>query len=122
MAAEVWRRRYKIKGTERLGLHHLYRTMAWLGEPLCEESEERGSLLSPRCTKDLIEEWLFESRRDLFSSLDIVFFDTTSIYFEGEGGETIGQYGSSKERRPDLKQMVVGVVLEESPALGGIVL
>ena len=113
-AAEVWRKRYKIAGAERLGLHHLYRTMAWLGEPLCGESGERGSVLTPRCTKDLIEEWLFESRRDLFSSLDIVFFDTTSIYFEGEGGETTGQYGNSKDKRPDLKQMVVGVVLEES--------
>jgi transposase len=113
-AAEVWRRRYKITGVERLGLHHLYRTMAWLGERLCEEGRERGNVLSPRCTKDLIEEWLFESRRDLFSSLDIVFFDTTTIYFEGDGGETIGRYGNSKDKRPDLKQMVVGVVLEES--------
>lgn len=113
-AAEVWRKRYKIAGAGRLGLHHLYRTMAWLGEPLGEEREERGNGLTPRCTKDLMEEWLFESRRDLFSTLDIVFFDTTSIYFEGEGGETIGQYGNSKDKRPDLKQMVVGVVVEES--------
>ena len=113
-AAEIWRRRYKIEGVERLGLHHLYRTMAWLGEPLWEESGESGSPLTSRCTKDLIEERLFESRRDLFSSLDIVFFDTTSIYFEGHGGETIGQYGNSKDKRPDLKQMIVGVVFEES--------
>lgn len=110
-AAEVWRKRYKIAGAERLGLHHLYRTMAWLGEPL---GGKRESLGTPRCTKDVMEEWLFEERRDLFSTLDMVFFDTTSIYFEGEGGETIGQYGNSKDKRPDLKQMVVGVVLEES--------
>jgi hypothetical protein len=113
-AAEVWRRRYKIAGAERLGLHHLYRTMAWLGEPLGVDSGEKGNGSAPRCTKDLIEERLFEARRDLFSTLDIVFFDTTSIYFEGEGGETIGQYGNSKDKRPDLKQMVVGVVLEEN--------
>ena len=37
---------------------------------------------------------------------------TTSIYFEGEGGETIGQYGNSKDHRPDRKQIVVGVVLD----------
>jgi transposase len=43
-----------------------------------------------------------------------VFFDTTSIYFEGEGGETIGQYGHSKDSRPDLKQMVVGAVLDSA--------
>ena len=67
---------------------------------------------APRCTKDLIEEGLFARRRDLFTELQLVFFDTTSIYFEGEGGETIGQRGHSKDHRPDLKQMVVGAVLD----------
>ena len=38
---------------------------------------------SPRCTKDLIEEALFDRGRDLFSEVGLVFFDTTSIYFEG---------------------------------------
>ena len=66
----------------------------------------------PRCTKDVIEEQLFARRSDLFSELDIVFFDTTSLYFEGEGGETMGQHGHSKDHRPDLHQMVVGVVLD----------
>jgi transposase len=68
--------------------------------------------LVPRCTKDVIEERLFARRSDLFSELDIVFFDTTSLYFEGEGGDTIGQYGHSKDHRPDLHQMIVGVVLD----------
>jgi transposase len=44
--------------------------------------------------------------------MDLVFFDTTSIYFEGDGGETIGQYGHSKDHRSDRKQMVVGMVLD----------
>jgi transposase len=44
--------------------------------------------------------------------LELVFFDTTSIYFEGTGGESLGQYGHSKDHRPDLKQMVVGVVID----------
>ena len=57
-------------------------------------------LKTPRCTKDWIEEELFEQRRDLFSEIDLVFFDTTSIYFEGEGGQEIGQYGKSKDHRP----------------------
>jgi hypothetical protein len=56
---------------------------------------------------------LFAQRRDLFSQLDLVFFDTTSIYFYGQGGETIGQRGHSKDHRPDLKQMVVGMVLDQ---------
>jgi transposase len=61
--------------------------------------------------KDQIEEQLFARRRDLYTHLDLVFFDTTSIYFEGEGG-SLGAYGISKDDRPDLKQMVVGVVLD----------
>ncbi|HXX80819.1 MAG TPA: IS1634 family transposase, partial [Thermodesulfovibrionales bacterium] len=35
-----------------------------------------------------------------------------SIYFEGEGGQEIGAYGHSKDHRPDLKQMVVAVILD----------
>ena len=54
---------------------------------------------------------MFERRKDLFTELSLVFFDTTSIYFEGQGGESLGQYGHSKEHRPDLRQMVVGAVL-----------
>jgi transposase len=51
--------------------------------------------------------------RDLFTGLELVFFDTTSIYFEGEGGESIGKRGFSKDHRPDLKQMVVAVVIND---------
>jgi hypothetical protein len=50
---------------------------------------------------DSLEEALFARRRDLFSDLDIVFFDTPSICFEGQGGETIGRHGRSKDYRPD---------------------
>lgn len=110
-AAERWRQAYRLPGTEQLDLHHLYRTMAFLGEPLADAAGTRV-LNTPRCTKDRIEEQLFEQRRDLFSTIELVFFDTTSIYFEGRGGEEIGQYGKSKDHRPDLKQMVVGLALD----------
>ena len=103
-----WRRAYAVAGTEGLDLHHAYRAMAWLGESL----EGDGSTDS-RCVKDLIEERLFERRRDLFSEVEVAFFDTTSLYFESEGGEDLGARGHSKDARPDLKQMVVGVVLDE---------
>ena len=108
-AAERWRENYRIEGVEALELHHLYRAMGFLGEPL---EDEPTVLHSPRCIKDRIEESLFFSRRDLFSEVDLLFFDTTSIYFEGRGGETIGQYGHSKDHRPDLKQMIVGMALD----------
>ncbi len=111
-AAEVWREKYAIRGVESLQLHHLYRAMAWLGEPLAEDQQAGATPFAPRTTKDLIEEALFAQTRDLFSGLDLVFFDTTSIYFEGAGGETIGQYGHSKDHRPDRKQIVVGMILD----------
>ena len=111
-AAEVWRYGYAIEGVNELELQHLYRTMGWLGEPLPGNQQDGATPLGPRCAKDRIEELLFARRRDLFSGLDLVFFDTTSIYFEGRGGESIGQYGNSKDKRPGLRQMVVGAVLD----------
>lgn len=110
--AERWKMGYRIKGVEGIKLHHLYRAMAWIGNPLKDSQQEGATPFSPRCRKDLIEEGLFERNKDLFSELNLVFFDTTSIYFEGEGGETIGQFGHSKDNRPDLKQMVVGAILD----------
>ena len=107
---DKWRRDYVIEGVEELSLHHLYRAMAFLGE---EIEDQRGATpFSPRCIKELIEEGIFLERRDLFTGLDLVFFDTTSIYFEGEGGESIGRKGHSRDHRPDLNQMVVGAVID----------
>jgi len=111
-ACERWMHDYAIPEADGLDLQHFYRAMAWLGEPLPDSGQDGATPFSPRCTKDLIEEALFERRRSLFSSLSLCFFDTTSIYFEGEGGESIGRYGHSKDHRPDLRQMVVGVVLD----------
>jgi len=60
-----------------------------------------------------IEENLYFGGRDLFTPApDLLFFDTTSVYFEGEGPTGgLGQYYYSKDNRPDRKQMIVGVVL-----------
>jgi transposase len=110
-SCQRWHRDYLIEGVEALCLHHLYRAMAFLGEEVCDQQD--ANAFAPRCTKDIIEEDLFLARRDLFTALDCVFFDTTSIYFEGEGGESIGQLGHSKDHRPDLNQMVVGVILDD---------
>src|SRR5512143_1572934 len=111
-AADKWRSDYQIEGCDPLQLHHLYRAMAWLGEELPEDQQKDKTPFARRCTKDRIEEGVFEHRRDLFSGLQLVFFDTTSIYFEGDGGEDLGQRGHSKDHRPDLFPMVVGAVLD----------
>ena len=104
-----WMTDYAIPGADGLALHRFYRAMAWLGE----EVEAGGDgALAPRCVKDLIEEALFERRRDLFSELGLVFVDTTSLSFEGAGGEALGAHGYSKDHRPDLKQMVLAVVID----------
>jgi len=114
--AEHWRRGYRIPGAEDLELHHLYRAMAWLGEEL-PQSEQAGSTgFSPRCVKDRIEERLFAKRRNLFTSLSLVFFDTTSIYFEGNGGKDLGRHGKSKDHRPGNKQLVAGAILDREGA------
>lgn len=110
-AGQKWKTDYAIEGAEEVSLHQMYRCMGWLGEELEERAEGEGAL-AVRTRKDLIEEALFERRRDLFAELDMVFYDTTSIYFEGEGGEAIGRHGHSKDHRPDLKQMIVGAVLD----------
>lgn len=107
-----WKEHYAIPGIDTVDLHHVYRAMAWLGGRLPEEQQAGATPFAPRCTKDAFEEALFERRRDLFSHLDLVFFDTTSIYFEGEGGAELGQYGHSKDHRPDRKQMIVGMILD----------
>jgi len=111
-SCDKWHRDYVLQGVEGLSLHHLYRAMAFLGEELDDQSDRTP--FSPRCTKDLVEEALFDRRRDLFSGLDCVFFDTTSVYFEGEGGQTLGRPGHSKDHRPDCNQMIVGVILDHS--------
>ena len=108
-ACEKWMADYAIPGSDGLQLHHFYRAMAWLGE---ENGPAADGALAPRCVKDVIEERLFERRRDLFSELSVVFMDTTTLSFEGAGGATLGAHGHSKDHRPDLKQMVLAVVLD----------
>src|SRR3954471_482556 len=110
-AAEKWRSAYSIGGMDAIDLHHLYRAMSWLGEEL---ADQQGRGLVARTTKDLVEEGLFAKRRDLFNDVGLAIFDTPSLYFEGEGGTTLGENGHSKDSRPDLHQMVLGVVIDEN--------
>jgi hypothetical protein len=103
---------YDIPGVDGLALHHFYRAMAWLGEELGADEQGGATPLAPRTVKDLIEERLFERRRDLFSELSVVFMETTSLSFTGAGGESLGERGYSKDHRPELMQMIVGVVID----------
>ena len=108
---ERWKETQRVEGADSLSLHHLYRAMRFLGADVDDQLGKTP--FANRCIKDIIEEKLFERRADLFTGLSMVFFDTTSIYFEGDGGEETGSLGHSKDHRPDLHQMIVGVVLNE---------
>jgi hypothetical protein len=111
-AADRWRDDCAIADVDGLELHHLYRAMAWLGEELPDKDQDGRTPFAPRCTKDIIEERLFAYRRDLFTRVDLVFMDTTSLYFEGAGGQTLGRHGFSKDHRPDLRQMILAVLID----------
>src|ERR1700759_4052730 len=100
--AAGWHQRLRISGAEALTLKQAYKAMAWLGEEV-----EPG-----RCMTDAIEEALYRERQPLFGAVSIAFFDTTSLYFEGKAGATLGQRGFSKDYRPQLHQVVLGIVLD----------
>jgi transposase len=66
--------------------------------------------------KDAIEREYYEKNRNLFNGkLDLVLFDTTSVYYwgaEGPSGEKdLLQYGFSKDGKGNLKQLIVGVLM-----------
>ena len=110
LRAHCWQREHRIEGIAEVPLHHLYRAVAWLGASLPGQPPGEAN---PRCVKDrVLEEQLFARRRTLFSQQALVFFDTTSVFFTGEGGEHLGERGFSKDHRPDCKQVVLGMVLD----------
>ena len=111
-AADRWREDYAIAGVDKLELHHHYRAVGWLGEELPEKEQDGRTPFAPRCMKDVVEERLFAHRRDLLTQLDLVFMDTASLCFEGAGGQTLGRRGYSKDHRPDLRQMILAVLID----------
>ena len=100
--AHDWRQRLRVPGAEALSLDHAYKAMAWLGEAAAD-----GHPMT-----DTVEEALYQHRRPLLGEPSVAFFDTTSLYFEGQGGATLGQRGFSKDFRPQLHQVVLGIVLD----------
>jgi transposase len=83
---------------EKVEYHHLLRAMDWLIEQ-----------------KEVIEKQIAEEMLTLFDKeVDLVFYDVTSSYFEGDRSVTaqdIRRYGYSRDRRPDRRQILVGLVM-----------
>lgn len=83
---------------DKVEYHHLLRAMDWLIEQ-----------------KEVIEKQIAEQMLTLFDQeVDLVFYDVTSSYFEGERSvtaEDIRRYGYSRDGRPDRRQIVIGLVM-----------
>jgi transposase len=98
LAMERWvGRKSHIEGLESVQAHTLYRAMDFL--------IEHG---------DAIQEAVFFSVANLLNlEVDLLFFDTTSTYFEVEdiSEEDLRQRGHSKDSRPDLPQVVIGLAV-----------
>jgi transposase len=76
-------------------LQHWYRTLDRLHA--CKEETEHA---------------LFLTLRDLFSlRVDMVFYDLTSTYFEGEGPPDLAAHGHSRDGKPRNRQVLVGLVM-----------
>jgi Transposase DDE domain len=92
----AWLRTVECPGFEALELQHFYRTVSWL-------AQVRGEL----------ETDLFWRDRDLFAqSLDLVFIDTTSTYIYRPEETPLRRRGYSRDRRPDLPQVVLCVAVD----------
>jgi transposase len=82
----------------KLELHHFYRSLDLLAEH-----------------KENIELELFHRTQSYFDlKVDMIFWDTTSTYFEGKGPAELAHYGYSKDHRPDRLQVMIGVVMTQT--------
>ena len=64
--------------------------------------------------REIIHKEVFFAVADLLNlEVDLIFFDTTSTYFEMDEEDEYGfrQYGHSKDHRPDLPQVVIGLAV-----------
>jgi transposase len=95
-AVEEWVREDVALGNpEPISLQHLYRAMDFLLEH-----------------QEMVQKEVFFATADLFNlEVDLLFFDTTTTYAECEEEEGIRQYGHSKDKRPDLPQVVIGLAV-----------
>jgi transposase len=80
---------------EPISLQHLYRAMDFLLEH-----------------QEMIQKEVFFATADLLNlEVDLLFFDTTTTYVEREEEDGLRRYGHSKDSRPDLPQIVIGLAI-----------
>jgi transposase len=62
--------------------------------------------------KKELEKHLYLKLRDLFSlKVDLVFYDVTLSYFEGEGPLSLAKKGYSRDQKPGKNQIVIGLIM-----------
>jgi transposase len=77
-----------------------------------QERGERSTLDQLCACKARVEHALFLRLRDLFSlRVDMVFYDLTSTYFEGDGPPDLGAHGHSRDGKPRNRQVPVDLVM-----------
>ena len=113
-ACSEWAREdVAITGLDAVDEDHCYRAM---------------DLLVDADTEGKVQEAVFFACADLLNlEVDLLFFDTTSTYFErdepdgaGEHGEpAFRSYGHSKDHRPDLPQVIIGLAVTREGSRSG---
>jgi len=82
-------------------------------ESMDEDQAYRAmDLLVEADTDAAVQEAVFFAVADLLNlEVDLLFFDTTSTYFETEHIDDLRRHGKSKDSRPDLPQIVIGLAV-----------
>ena len=63
--------------------------------------------------KESLEKDLYYELCDLFTlKLNLIFYDTTSSYFEGRGPH-LAKHGKSRDHRPDKRQILIGLLVTD---------
>src|SRR4051794_3956784 len=85
-----------------------------------DQADRAMDLLVEADAQAKVQEAVFFATADLLNlDVDLLFFDTTSTYFEREAPDPAGEngtpafraYGHSKDHRPDLPQVVIGLAV-----------
>ena len=82
-------------------------------EAMDEDQAYRAmDLLVAADTEAQVQEAVFFAVADLLNlEVDLLFFDTTSTYFETEEVDDLRRKGHSKDHRPDLPQIIIGLAV-----------
>jgi hypothetical protein len=85
-------------GLPDIKLHHLYRSLDILAD-----------------NKQQVEDYLFYRNKDMFNlSLDVVFYDVTTFYFESVKKDSLKDFGFSKDNKLNEVQVVMGLLIDKN--------